>query len=371
MNNSIFGMVKKIFILSFIFCTVVSYRVYSQSDECVIQLQEAERLYSLGQTENIPEMLKSCITEGFNKDERLQAYKLIILTYLMDDNMRSADSAMVDFLKRYPEYELTAADPAEFNYLFGSYETLPLYSLGVNLGTCFSSVNVIEHYGTHNLAMRAEPTYSVSGIPLRVGISMGRYLMKGLDINLGILYSSLSFNYENNAFGGLAVNEGEYATLNYKETQNHIEVPVTLTYDVGQRRIRPYFRLGFALSYMLTVNSNLELPYIYGTHDVRKGETIDLTKNRNALNYWGVGGIGVKFKISKGYFLADFRANIGLNEQLKAGSRYIGGGESYEANDLIWYYGKTHDHFTINNLIISVGYVRLFYKSKKNEEAPF
>ncbi len=364
-------MVRKIFILSIVFCTVVSYPMYSQSDECVIQLQEAERLYSLGQTENIPSMLEDCITDGFNKDERLQAYKLIILTFLMDDDMRRADSAMADFLKRYPEYELTAADPAEFGYLFGSYNTIPAYSLGINLGTTFSSVNVIEDFGTYNLGMRTEPAYTVSGIPIRVGISFSRYLIKGLDINIGVLYSSCKFSYENKAFGGLEMNEGAYATLTSEETQSHIEVPLTFTYDVGQRRIRPYFRLGFAISYMMTANSNSELTYKYGTHDVRKGGDIDLVDNRNAFNYWGVGGVGVKFKISKGYFMADFRANIGINEQLKAGTRYLGSGESYELNDRTWYYGYTDSNFTLNNLIISVGYVRLFYKSNKIDEAPF
>ena len=138
-NNST-GMAKKNFILIILLCFVFPFIALSQSEDCIIQLQEAERLYDLGQVENIPQMLEDCIADGFNKEERLQAYKLIILTFLTDDNMRKADSAMFDFLQRYPEYELTVADPAEFNYLFGSYKTLPLYSLGVTLGTSFSSV---------------------------------------------------------------------------------------------------------------------------------------------------------------------------------------------------------------------------------------
>jgi len=360
-------MVKKILILSIILCTVVFNQANSQTDECVIKLQEAERLYSLGQIENIPEMLGDCITEGFNKDERLQAYKLIILTYLMDDNMRRADSAMADFLKRYPEYELTAADPAEFDYLFGSYKTLPLYSLGISLGTSLSSVNLIEQYGTYNLGMRSEPDYSISGIPIRVGISFSRFLTKGLDINLEVLYSSFNFSYENKAFGGLEVNEGEYAKVVYDESQSHLELPLSFTYELSQSRIRPYLRLGFAVSYMFTANGNANLIYNYGTHDIRKGETIDRLDNRNPFNYWGVGGVGVKFKITQGYFFADFRANIGINEQLNSGTRYIGDGSSYELNDLTWYYGYTDNNFTINNLIFSVGYVRLFYKPIKLE----
>jgi hypothetical protein len=366
MNNSI-GMAKKNLILTIILSAVISFTANGQSEDCVIQLQEAERLYSQGQVENIPQMLEDCIAEGFNKEERLQAYKLIILTFLTDDNMRKADSAMIDFLKRYPEYEITVADPAEFVYLFGSYKTLPLYSLGVTLGTSFSSVNSLESFGTYNLNMRAEPAFSISGIPLRVGITFSRYITKGLDVNLEVFYTAFNFSYQNKAFGGLELNEGAYGKVNYDETQSHLEVPVSFTYDLGQRRVRPYFRLGFAVSYMLTATSSTTLDYTYGTHDTRKGQSIDRLDNRNPFNYWALGGVGVKFKITKGYFFADFRANIGINEQLKDGTRYIGDGTTYELNDLTWYYGYTDDNFLLNNLIVSVGYVRLFYKPKKLE----
>ena len=63
---------------------------FSQS-ECVFSLQRAERLYQQGNIEEIPGLLINCIEKGFTRDERLTAYKLLIQSYLYDDQLELAD----------------------------------------------------------------------------------------------------------------------------------------------------------------------------------------------------------------------------------------------------------------------------------------
>src|SRR4030042_4814203 len=70
-------------------------------DDCSKTLQEARNLYDLGMIDEIPKMLSPCMQEGFTRPQRIEAYKLLILAYLFDDNQFEAERTMTEFLKRY------------------------------------------------------------------------------------------------------------------------------------------------------------------------------------------------------------------------------------------------------------------------------
>lgn len=358
-------MIRKYLFIAVLLAAGLFSQTYGQSEECVFKLQEAEELYNDGLPENIPEILDSCIRSGFTKDERLQAYKLIILSYLFDDDQEEAEQQMYQFLKRYPEYEITPADPADFVFLFNSYNALPLNSVSVTIGTCFSFISIMERYGTINLNADTKPGYTLGGLPLRVGASYNRYLVNHLDLNVEVLYSSFKFEFYNNNY--TAFNNEVFGQIAYDETQNHIELPLSLTYDFEIGSFRPYVRLGAAASFMVNAKSNVTFTYTEGSHDLRESPTLVITDNRNAFNYWALAGGGIKYKIPKGFFMLDVRMNIGLNNQLKSGRRYKSEADNYAQNDVNWNYFYTDDDFRMNNLIVSVGFTRLFYKPKKKE----
>ena len=109
------------------FCCIIVFVItvlnisFSQQQDCVFKLQEAEKLYSQGLIEEIPQLLNPCIESGLSQEDKLQAYKLVILSYLFNDEQVDAEDAMLSFLKRYPEYEISPTDPTEFVYLFESF----------------------------------------------------------------------------------------------------------------------------------------------------------------------------------------------------------------------------------------------------------
>ena len=51
----------------------VSNALFSQQD-CALQLQEAQKNYDLGITDEIPEMLAPCIADGFTRMQKIAAY---------------------------------------------------------------------------------------------------------------------------------------------------------------------------------------------------------------------------------------------------------------------------------------------------------
>jgi len=327
------------------------------AQDCIFKLQEAEKLYTQGLIEEIPELLDSCIQKGFSKDEKLQALKLIILAHLFDDNLEEADNKMYNFLRLYPEYEITPADPAEFVQLFESYNVLPRFSVGVHMGTSLSLIQVLEPFGTHNL-YNSERKYSFTGVPLTVGVNLHRLLFDNFELNLEMNFSTCKFEYNNENYSG-------FGNINYNESQSRIDMPLSCTYDIGNKRIKPYLRLGIGGGYLIESSTKSILQYLDGSHDDRKGENIVRTDNRNVFTLWGIVGTGLKYKLPKGYILADVRYNQSLINQVKPEYRYKSNNSSYSENDFTWFYFLTDENFLMNNISFSVGYVRLLYKPRK------
>ena len=118
---------------------------YAQ-DDCATKIQEAQKYYDQGMIDEIPKMLAPCMADGFTRTQKIEAYKLIILSYLFDDNQFEAEKTMLEFLKKYPEYEIMPNDPVEFVYLFESYRTTSVFSFGITAGFNFTDPRIIEPF---------------------------------------------------------------------------------------------------------------------------------------------------------------------------------------------------------------------------------
>src|SRR5512133_4345830 len=132
-----------IFLLAFTFPAI------SQQD-CATKIQEAQRYYDQGIIEEIPSMLAPCMQDGFTRTQKIEAYKLIIMSYLFNENQFEAERTMLEFLKKYPEYEIMPNDPVEFVYLLESYRTASVFSFGVSGGFNLTDPRIIEPYTTLN-----------------------------------------------------------------------------------------------------------------------------------------------------------------------------------------------------------------------------
>lgn len=325
--------------------------VFSQS-ECVFYLQRAERLYQQGNLEEIPGLLNVCIEKGFTRDERLTAYKLLIQSYLYNDQLELADQTMLEFLGHYPEYELTPADQAEFEQLFHSYETKALWSVFISGGGVFSFPYTFEPFGPYSTETSSWD-YS-NGPGFAVGAGLMKYLAPGFNLNAEIQY----FRHEYN-FSLTQKYWSDFSETRYKETSSNIAIPLSVTYDLNTGKLNPYFRAGIMTSFMF--KSALDPVRIYknGEFEDASGSDISMVEYRNLLNLYVITGTGLKYKIPyAGQIVLDIRFDIGL-------TRFAKPDERFTSQELIFRYYDQDHNTRFNFLSVSVGWIYPLYKSTK------
>ena len=340
--------IKLFSIISLLF--LLSFTAYSQESDCALILVEAENLYESGIIDSIPSMLRECTNEGFDDEEQARAYKLLILTYLFEDYQEMAEFTMLKFLKKFPEYELKATDQVEFTYLYNSYQTIPVYSIGVIAGMNYSFVRIIDPYSSGS-SLDYSGDYSVSGMGYQFGLQFERYINENINIDLGAFFVNRKFNYQ--------ITQLDFTTIDYDESQSVISVPLTGTYDFSYKFLDPFVRIGFGIDYIVGASSGVKRTFSDGAQDDLTGPDLDILNDRNALNYAAIVGGGLKYKTKKGYMLLDLRYHFGLNNIVNSESRYSDGEKTF-------YYNYTDDNFSLDNLYISVGYVFSFYKTKES-----
>jgi hypothetical protein len=319
-------------------------------EDCAATLSKAQKLYDAGVIEQIPQMLQQCLNRGFSDEEKLQAYKLIIMSYLFDNNTVKADKAMLDFLKRYPEYELLPSDPAEFVQLFKTYRTYPIASFGIIAGTNINSVNVTKIY----IDPKIKGSYATSGFNYQFGLSFKRYLIDKLDINLEALYSLNSYKYSATVTSG--------NSLDFTESMNSVILPITAIYSPFTfENFTPFLRGGLSFSYLLTSTASISQKI----KDVEKPNPfpdIDILDYRVPFQVKPVLGAGINYNLKHGNLYFDVRYNFGIMNHVNINKKIE---DNQDIFDALWTYEYRDNYFKINNLCFSIGYFYKFYKPEK------
>lgn len=320
-------------------------------DDCGAKIQEAQKFYDLGMIEEIPQMLSPCMEEGFTRTQKIEAYKLIILSYLFDDNQFEAEKAMVEFLKKYPEYEIMPNDPIEFVYLFESYRTTSVFSFGVSAGFNLTDPRIIEPFTVFDLTGTSTKNTMKPGF--NVGVGIGRYLSRKMILNLEFNFSSNSFGFydETSIPGNDALN-----TVTYTERLYKLELPLSLTYDFTLKKIHYFIRGGFSVAKITGITGHPT--HKFADEIPVSGEDQDISYYRQKMLYGGIAGAGVRYKVPRGMLIFDLRANIGLNNIVRPDRRY-------ENQEFLTKYYYLDDDFSINTFSISASYYFSFYHPKK------
>jgi len=343
------------------FCCIIVFVItvlnisFSQQEDCIFKLQEAEKLYTQGLIEEIPQLLEPCIKRGLSKEDKLEAFKLVILSYLFDDNQQEAEREILDYIKQYPEYEITPTDASEFVYLFESYNPVPVYSFGGSVGSNLSLISLLEPFGTENLDDYTGD-YTPSGMGLQGGLFVDRYIHENWRLSVELFYSQNIFKYNDILYG--------FARIDYIETHAAIQLPLTATYSfLTEGKWNPYLRAGFGTSLLLDAKSTITRDYVEtGALQFAKikSSDYDIKNNTESLHYWAIFGGGVKYKITHSYLFFDVRFNYGLNNSINTENRY-----DENEQELTTKFFFEHDDFKLNNLSFSLGWAYTFYKPQK------
>jgi len=319
---------------------------------CAEKLKSAQSLFDKGQVELVPSMLSECIKSGFNREESLAAYKLLIQSYLFEDRIETADSAMLTFLRKNPEYKVSSTDHSSFVHLYNNFRVKQVVQIAFHIGPNQPFLTFVNPVSAASIP--GENTNSSNALNLFASLEVKKELNRRLEVNAEAGYSQLSFTNIEEFMG--------FKNIIYVETQKRLEFPVSVTYNwLMLDKLTAYGRLGQGAAILL---SSIAEPS-YDAIDLNNpnsfsGADIDRSDSRIKMDLFTQAGAGVKYKIPRGFLFLEVRANFGLLNQT------VRGGDS--AEELGSPYNFVDDDFHFNSMNATVGISQILFKPSKNRK---
>jgi hypothetical protein len=353
--------INKIYMIKYLKYICIIFFIFIQlglaaQENCIKSFQRARRLYDQGMIDEIPEILAPCIEAGFTRNQKIEAYKLIILAYLFDDDQYEAEKAMLEFLKKYPEYEIMPSDPVEFVYLFESYKTKAIISLGFTFGPNLTNPRIIERYVAGDITRCSSANSTGAGF--QAGFNVSRYITNRVFVNLGAIYKTSQYSFMDNMKVIYKGDEERLAKITFDETVSRLDIPFSIAYEIIKtRNINYYLSGGFSAG---NISKATGIPSISTSEDLPAvtGADIIMTDFRETILYSGIIGTGIKYKVPRGFLIFDLQYSIGINNIVIPETRN-------EISDLWSAYYYIDDDYSVNSLTIAVGYYFSFYQPKK------
>lgn len=326
--------------------------------QCTQSLNKAEDEYEKGRLLDIPSMLSLCLKRnGFSKEEKIRAYKLLTKVYIFSDQEKQAEEALIGLLRADPEHELDALfDPAELFYLYEKFRVTPIFRIGVKLGANFSLPYSLESFTA--FSSPDDTKDHVSQLGINGELTIERHITNGLEVASGLQFSSSRFAVKEEFTNtGIAVN--------INETQTWIKVPLfarfNFFYDNRDIPILPYVLGGAAVN--LLVNARfVDSERQGGTQRSINGYNLLASNERTRINSSVFVGGGVKIRSNKVHFFTlEARYEVGLNNYVNSENRFIN-------NASITGLTYVPDNLSLNFLSFSLGYTHSIYNPKKKRK---
>jgi hypothetical protein len=317
---------------------------------CTQTLRLAQSVYDQGRLQELPNLIENCLKNGFTDQEKVNAYKLLTLTYIYLEEPEKADDAMLALLRADNEFAPNdAVDPAELVALYHTFRTNPIYRIGLKAGTVASQPNVISADFVSSSV--SEYTYSFGlNIAVAAEIPLKRKF-KNFNLNTELSFQTRVFNGHNS--------KGDTVrTTTSTEKQNWISLPISLQRDIYQKGefFKAYVSGGFSAEYLLSASKTM-LSERTGYSPVEE-RPIDLKEQRNKFNVGLIVSGGIKRKISKGFLIVEARYQYGLMPALTKN-------DVYKDLQSVIDYKSVDGIYKLNTLSLSVGYVLNRYNPKK------
>lgn len=336
---------------------IVSYSSFAQNVTPGQTLRLARATYEQGRLHEIPAQLNSDVLGEMNKQEKVEAYKILCLSYIYLEEPEKADEAMLNILNTDPYFQINiAVDPAEFVALYKTFRRNPIYRIGVHLGGNFSQPNVSEVVNT----IYGSSEYQ-SKFGLQLGISADyplNFISNRLTLHADLSWQQKKFELTSSNDQG----DDEKNQTIALESQSWLSLPISVQYsilkvdDIKPRKYDPYVSLGIATDLLIGADINAER--------TREGETsieaknYDVKKQRNSLNLSLIGALGVKTRFAGGLLGVEARYVYGLSDITSLS-------KEYNNTDIFLTYAVPSTLYKMNSVSVNVTYVQNIFKPKK------
>lgn len=342
----------------------ISFGSFAQTGPTPAQtLRLARATYEQGRLHEIPTQLSEDVISAMNKQEKVEAYKILCLSYIYLEEPEKADEAMLNILRSDPYFEINeAVDPAEFVALYHTFRTLPIFRIGGKLGVDAARPNVKENVTAGDIA--GDSKYK----PL-IGINFGVFadvpFNKRLVVHGEILYSQKRFGLTQvfNRFNGDPDDDSNFQNkTEVTESQTWLSLPVSVQWkpfsnaSKFNEKFNPYISAGVAVDYLLAAKITGE--QIRDEQSSVQEKTFEFKPSRNSLNISLLAAAGIKVRVGGGYIVGEVRYLHGIT---KISSKET----AFKNQEITWELNYADPVFKISSLGISAGYIQNIFNPKK------
>lgn len=349
--------------LPFILLLFITLNSIAQSTSTITPAQTlrlARATYEQGRLHEIAQQLNEDVIAKMNQAEKVEAYKLLCLSYIYLEEPEQADAAMLNILLTNSYFEINEnIDPAEFVALYKTFRTRPIYRIGAKLGVDASQPNIKETATAAELAPGSKYSPLVG---ILFGISVDKPVNTKLTLHADLLFTQKRFRL-NQVFerqDDVITQEPLQNKTEAIEQQTWLSLPITVEYNPFKvnsnfhKKFAPYIGGGVSVDYLLKAEITGEQ-----TRDQQSAiqeKTFDI--ERNKVNVSLVGVIGTKIRVGGGYIVGEFRYLYGVT---KVNSKE----NAYANQELTWELNYADPIFKVSSLQVSVAYIQNIFKPKK------
>lgn len=336
-------------------CLLATNAAFAQTINAAQTLRLARSTYEQGRLHDLKGVLEPKMGE-FNTEQLVEAYKLLTLANIYQEEPEEADKAMLTLLQTDPEFRPnTDVDPAEFVALYRTFRTDPIYRLGVKAGANASQPNVQQFTPLNE----GTEIYEY-GFGFNVGVAAEFPLLKGkFTLMPEVNFQTKSFSFVNDFFENDQHTEG-------KERLRWINIPVSVRYPLhvykkpeNQQKnvdgIVPFVAAGISVDLLASVSSEMETTI---SDESPVNSTSDDKSQYRSFAFAPIISAGVTKKIKKAELIAEVRYCFGMNTIYNEERIYDSQGAIFD-NKFI------HGPFSMNTLSISFGYLINKYNPRK------
>ncbi len=401
------------------FCTLLfvclflgnTHAAWGQSNECEGFLNQLREAWRTGDVDELGKesrkdlanpgnqsQLRKCLA-SLKGEDKLEAYAFLIIFHLYRDENRQAESRMKDFMKKRlqsnPDYSpkdnAPERDVVEFEDLYNSLRSWPIYYYGLKGGGNYSGPRVTEEFRVDNTAAGASRDYKAEPgieIGLVAEIPIIKPAFKASIVG-ELIYSRQSYSFDDNVLG--------FANLKFDETQEWINLPLLFRYHFrrNSRRLasgeiqnfknkfQPFLQAGVSLQYLLRAEADLsrsdDLGSLGGGSEGGGGTTRDpingsfkLTQSnqRNPFNVSAIIGGGVRLKNfvkSGGDLLLEGRFHYAILDVVNGDERFS---SAENQQRMLYDFGYIDSNFKMTSVSISLTYLLPVYKPVRLYDGP-
>ncbi len=351
------------------------------TQDCTGNLDQAKAWFQEGKLYVIPVILEECLTGGFTKEQRVEAYELLSLTYLYIDEPEKADDSYLKLLKSDPVWAPDTSTEVEIDFLSKKFKTTPIFTIyPMKIGGNVSFVKVIHANGTGNTSDSRQNYKTLAGGQIGGGVDWN--ISNQLSLAGEFWFAIKDYRLNNNYFRidsleASGFPTGDSLTIDYNYTG--FELPVYLRYTYKIYNWYPFVYGGYSISYFFNSTAKPSYFDINGTDDGIEnnrvvnpdiGRTLDINSIRSSFNHSLLMGAGVKYRLGLKFISFEVRYAWGLNNVLKTNNQFDfgAGGEQHDIRELTFRYGQVDDDFRLDNLYFNLAYVYPLYKPRRIEK---